>query len=88
MTFLSHVAFEMFVRDKDYLTLEAFEKVETAYFEFYRSRLPKDARNVLTRARVLSHADGDGFRFRYAYCFYFFVARYLRDNIHTPGREA
>jgi len=87
MTFLARIAYRMFEGDREDLGEMDVDQVSRDYVEYYKIRLPRDMFDRLDDARILHKEDGQ-YSFRYPYCFYFFVARYIRDNMSSLTRGA
>lgn len=86
---LSRFAYRMFEKRQKSLTSDELEEVAHEYRNLYHvSFSSEEMRRVLEEAHML-HLNSDGhYAFPYKYIGYYFVARYIRDHLHTQEHEA
>jgi predicted MPP superfamily phosphohydrolase len=80
-TFLALLAHHLFATEHDTLSSDDLNALQESYFSRYRIRLNLDKiLSELVECRLLQDLNGL-FQFRYKYAYYYFVARYLKDNL-------
>lgn len=87
-TYLAELAWHLFQKKTRELDSEEFDSFNSKHWNKYR--LTADSATFQTemkRARMLLTLDG-GVRFNYRYLYYYFVARYMRDNLSDPAVQA
>lgn len=79
--YLAELAFQMFQRGSENIDAESLRAFENTYATAYRlyEEVPT-LRDNLVRIEILTEASGS-MAFRYRYIFYFFVAKYLANNM-------
>lgn len=82
MTYLAELAYWMYSTSKQQITDEEWEYFHGIYCQHFKiSPSREDLNKDLVKSGLLEQVLGH-FRFRHSYAYYYFVARYLRDNIH------
>lgn len=79
-TYLSHLAYRMFTSGKNILEEDELADVGRVYFNRHKVRIGSETIRELEQASVLSRL-GSRFSFKHKYLYYYFVARYLKDNL-------
>jgi hypothetical protein len=86
-TYLSRLAYRMFKDGRRWLSEDTLAEIATQYFDEYRVRVSSQISTELLDSHVLIETT-KGREFRYSYLYYFFVAKYLQENIHEDGDPA
>ncbi len=86
-TYLSRLAYRMFKNGARWLSEDAITEIVSRYFAEYRVRVSDKMASELFDSQVLLQT-AKGVEFRYSYLYYFFVAKYLQDNIHEDADPA
>jgi hypothetical protein len=95
-SYLSMIAYELFVRNKSLLTREEIREVHDRFVESYG--IPWDLDSTLSKLEPtgIFGETPDGFAFMQKYCYFFFVAKYFQkargdnpqdEKTHTQLRE-
>jgi hypothetical protein len=83
-SYLAELAHYLFVRKTRSLSKNEFLEFHQVFCKAYSLRFPADSYvSSLIRCDLLEWRNGN-LRFRYLYFFYFFIAKYLADNIAAP----
>jgi hypothetical protein len=81
LTYLSELAFWMFSNQHHRITDDEWARFHAGYCEKYKIRPSRaDLKRELTASRLLDLLD-ERYGFRHSYSYFYFVARYLRDNL-------
>ena len=87
-TVLGKFAWSLHRANRTGLGVAEFTSVLTDYADEYKAAFePADIKNRLLRANILVYQE-DEYSFRYQYIYYFFMARYLADQMKTPEYAA
>lgn len=87
-TFVSGVAYHLFQQKKKSYAPAEMEQVIDQYKAFYGMRFSNDEMlSVLEEARILYKEFDGRYTFPYLYIYYYFVARYINDNLRTSTQE-
>lgn len=87
-TFLSKIAYRMFEQNQKFLTELELDQVAREYQTQYKMPFRSDVMmRVLEEARMIKRTSDDKYRFMYKYIYYYFVAKYIAENLHTTTRE-
>jgi hypothetical protein len=86
-TYLSRLAYRMFKNGTRWLSEDIIAEIASAYFDEYRVRMSEKMSSELLDSHILIETP-KGIEFRYGYLYYFFVAKYLQENIHEDGNPA
>src|SRR5262249_26768015 len=83
-TYLSELAFWMFSRELNRITDEQWVDFHSEYIVKYKIRPSRvELRNELEGSGFIDHID-QRYGFAHSASYFYFVARYLRDNITKP----
>lgn len=83
-TFISMIAYRIFSAGQSGLSNQEVKEVYQDYVRLYNvSFNTVDMIRELEEARILHLIDGN-YRFKYKYIYYYFVARYLKENLANP----
>lgn len=82
-TYLAHFAYRMFKARKAVFDAAELEQVTSEYFNRYKVPFnTTDMMNDLQKAFIVSqHHRGCGFKYKYLY--YYFVAKYIQENVNS-----
>ena len=84
INFLTEFAFYLFKEDKNKLSTDEFNEFLTSYLETYN--LPVDENELLSKlSPIVSPGSFNNYSFRYRYLYYYFVAKYLAENLEDDG---
>lgn len=84
-TIISRIAHFFFETEQEEVTNDEMREIVDRYFKDYKVNV--DLRQLLEeleQARILERLE-NGYRFTYPYIYYYFVARYIKENL--SGRE-
>lgn len=87
--YVAKIAYRQFELGSKYLDNEELTQVTKEYRDKYR--MDFDSNMVLTileESRVYRKVNGDGYAFPYRYIYYYFVARYISDNLHRKSEAS
>lgn len=86
VSYVSHVAYQMFQKRHKFLDSAELEDITDKYCEDYAISFSRETmREILENSHVLcKHVDGT-YRFKYKYAYYYFVAKYIADNLRTTS---
>ena len=88
-TFLSLVAYTMFTEKISKLSASQFSKMISTYRTRHQVGLDESQIcRVLQRARIVVWDESGYGEFQYPYVYYYFVARYLADNIYRENHTS
>lgn len=88
VAYLSELAFWMFSNQRKRLSDEEWELFHGLYCKKYRIRPSRDSLKKEFAAHGLFDLRDECYGFRHPASYYYFVARYLRDNLsHQPTRD-
>jgi hypothetical protein len=80
-TFISRIAFYLFNREQMSLSAQEMREVYDDYKRLYKMHFNvADMLRDLEQARILTCIDGNH-RFKHKYVYYYFVARYIKENL-------
>ncbi|WP_213804778.1 metallophosphoesterase [Granulicella sp. dw_53] len=87
-TVLGRFAWQLHRNSRTGLSATEFTAVLVQYGQEYKALFEaSDIKNRLLRASILVYQDGE-YSFRYKYIYYFFMARFLADQMKTPEYAA
>ena len=87
-TLLSFIAYEMFVSEESELSQVMFTRSLAEYRTNHQVALSEDKiRGTLQNARIIVWDDYGSARFQYTYIYYYFVAKYLAENLHRAKKQ-
>lgn len=80
-TFLGRIAYFLFKQNQESFTVQDLDFINDEYYKAYEVRIDINALlKKLTDARIFRNG-GETYRFTQPYIFYFFVARYIKENL-------
>ncbi len=86
-TYLSEMAYHMFSNDVTELTDSDIENLGQRYYDKYAVRIKNEKMTKdLTKSRMLAKS-GDSYILTFKYIYYYFIARYIRDNMRIKESE-
>lgn len=81
LTYLSYIAFTLLTRDLNSVKADTLESIYDEYAASMAIDKPfKTVHRVLANAKIL-RLDEDSYSFSLSYCRYYFIAKYLSDNL-------
>ena len=84
-TIISRIAYYFFETEQEEVTNDELRQVINDYFKDYKVEVDlRELLKELGQARMLERSE-NGYRFTYPYIYYYFVARYIKENL--SGRE-
>ena len=85
LNFATQLSYHMFVNNGDSLSNSELQKFISQYAQTFNLSMSEAilCRNLLD-SRILSNDECDNWSFGYNYIYYFFVGKYLAENINTP----
>jgi predicted phosphodiesterase len=87
-TYLAELAWHLFQHKTTELDADEYAAFNSAHWTKYRLNAEMNAfQSELLKARVLMFFDGS-IRFNYRYLYYYFIARYMRDNLSDLAVQA
>ncbi len=87
-TYLTELAYYFFSHNVSRLKDSDMGSLSDEYFRIYLIRIPHEMMmRDLVASQILVKQDGS-YTFRYKYIYYYFVARYIRDNIESKENRA
>ena len=86
-TYLNRLAYRMYKDGVRSLSEDASAEIASRYFEEYKVRMSTKMSSELLDSHILIGTP-KGIEFRYSYLYYFFVAKYLQENIHDNEDSA
>ena len=85
---VSRIAYRMFESNVKLLSEDDLEKVINDYkAKFHVDFRIEEMRRILEEAHILRRTNEGRYAFRYKYLSYYFVARYLKDNLHSREHQ-
>lgn len=83
-TYLSKVAYYMFSENMQTIDANALDDMMQNYRKEHKLRFNNNEMlEILESARMISKQSEGVYEFRYKYVYYYFVAKYIEDNLHT-----
>ncbi|HEX8289657.1 MAG TPA: metallophosphoesterase [Pyrinomonadaceae bacterium] len=87
-TFITLLAYRMYELKRRYLEESEVDTVITEYHQSHAFKLKNDQiTKLLIDAKILYIDNYGRFRFKYKMGFYYFVAKYLANNLNSPSKE-
>lgn len=85
-TYLSYVAYFFFIKKTREISTEEAKKIHEAYSLEYHKQDFSDIYTNLLKAGLLKQ-DDENYSFAHKYIYYFYVAKYLSDNIEKSSKS-
>lgn len=86
-TYLSEMAYHMFSNDVTELTDSDIENLGQRYYDKYGVRIRNERMTEdLIKSQMLAKS-GDSYRLAFKYIYYYFIARYISDNMRNKESE-
>jgi len=87
MTFLSRIAYYLFVNNQREIDMDQFGKIADDYFDKYKVKFIIDKFvDDAVEGHIFKKLNGV-YRFKYPYYFYYFVAKYFQENLGNENEK-
>jgi hypothetical protein len=86
-TYASRIAYSLFKKARPFLSSKEVHQLHREYCDAYQMKLSENkVISDLIKAKILCQ-EGDSYRFTYKGCYFYFVARYISENLGSHESE-